>query len=209
MKYSYLLFFSIVLFFSNCDKPFATTPGTQGKNKVTGIYITSESLEIIGVWGNPSSDKNGIRKKKEVELSDEELPYAPNSFELNIPYPNPFAGSATVQFQLPVATSINLWYETAYLDQSDVPLPNQSKIERKFRKVYMIKDQNKPAGIHSVQLATLLNNNDEFDENGERIAPGFYRVFLQAGSFIAYHDIYIGGEGSNPPPGLKNYLYFR
>lgn len=209
MKHSYLLFFSIVLFFSSCDNPFVTTPGTQGKNIVKGIYITSEALELIDIWGNPLSEENGVLKSKMNQNSDEELPFAPNSFELNVPYPNPFRGSATVQFQLPSASSVTLWYETAYFPDSGFPLPNQSRIENKFRRVYLIKDQNKTAGVHSVQLATLLNSKDEFDENGERVAPGFYRVFLRAGSFTAFHDIYIGGEGVNPPPGLRNYLYFR
>lgn len=199
----------MAVFLCACDNPFATTPGTQGKNIVTGIYITSETSQLIDVWGNPSSYHNGAEKNKDPDVSDEEEAADPLFYTLEVPYPNPFRGSATVQFQLPSASSVTLWYETAYFPDSGFPLPNQSRIENKFRRVYLIKDQNKTAGVHSIQLATLLNSKDEFDENGERVAPGFYRVFLRAGSFTAFHDIYIGGEGVNPPPGLRDYLYFR
>jgi hypothetical protein len=207
MKIKYLFYISCILYFLGCDNPFVSTPGTQGNNIVTGIYITSEGGELYSVWGNPRTSRIGTSKEKSIVFNDEEITSLPPNFELNIPYPNPFVASATVQFQIPVASLVNVWYETAYMPQSNTPLPNQSKIEREFRRVYLIKKQNMAAGVHTVQLATLINSDDEFDENGEHIPPGFYRVFFQAGSFTAYHDIYIGGQGVTPPAGLRKYLY--
>jgi len=208
VKFSHLFLIPIVLLLSGCDNPFAVTPGTQGKNIVTGIYVTSEWGELYSVWGNPKTSRTGTSKEKNIFSSDEEEVGAPVSFELNVPYPNPFIGSSTVQFRLPVASSVTLWYETAYLSQTENVLPNQSRVERRFRRVFLVKDSKKAAGTHSVQLGTLLNNDNELDDNGERIAPGFYRVFIQAGSFTAFHDIYIGGIGYKPPIGLEEYLYY-
>lgn len=207
MKFSYLLFFSIVFFFSSCDNPFITTPGTQGKNIVTGIYKTNTSGEVYEVWGTPSSQRGGNLKSKDPDVSDEEDVGIATFSSFEIPFPNPFIASTTVQFQIPVATTVSIWLETAYLPQSDYPLPNQNRVERIFRKIFLLKESKMSAGSFSFIFSTLLNEDDEFDENGEQIAPGFYRVFIQAGSHISFHDVYIGGKGVNPPPGLGDFLY--
>ena len=202
-----ILVLPLLFLLEGCDNPFAITPGTQGENIVTGIYKTNTSGEVYEVWGTPSSQRDGNLKSKDPDVSDEEDVGIPAFFSFEIPYPNPFVASTTVQFQLPAATTVSIWLETAYLPQSDYPLPNQNRVERSFRKIFLLKESRMAAGSFSVIFSTLLNEDDEFDENGEQIAPGFYRVFIQAGSQITFHDIYIGGKGVNPPPGLGDFLY--
>jgi len=199
---SFVLYLGLIaVFLSACDNPFASTPGTQGKNIVTGIYITSEASELLGVWGNPSSYHNGAKRSKDPEITDEEE-HVPLYFSFEVPYPNPFLPTAMVQFQIPESVKVSIWYESAYLPDSESPLPNQNRTARPFKKVYVLEEVLKKAGAHVVTLSTRSG------ENGEEIlAPtGFYRVFMKAGDFVAYHDIYVRGDRSEAPIGLRDYF---
>ncbi|XWN37768.1 MAG: hypothetical protein ROO71_02345 [Balneola sp.] len=190
------------MFLCACDNPFATTPGTQGKNIVTGIYITSETSQLIDVWGNPRSYYNGAEKNKDPDVSDEEEVADPGFYSLEVPYPNPFVPSAMVQFQLPETAIVSIWYETAYLPESRFPLPNKNRTPRTFRKVFLIDEVQKNSGAHVVNLSTTIG------ENGEEInvPAGFYRVFMKAGDFVAFHDVYVKGAKSEAPVGLRDYF---
>lgn len=199
-----LLLLSFVLVFSACDNPFVSTPGTQVKNIVTGIYITNETGETVGVWGNPSSTIQAVGKRTNSDNADEELNELPQSFSMGVPYPNPFKYSARVRFSLPQATRVNLWYETAYLPETQNPLPNQSS-QRPFQRFYLVENFALNAGVHEVHFDTSLN---EEGEDEERISPGFYRMYLQTGSFVVTHDFYVIGERNQAPIGLRDYIWY-
>lgn len=195
MKLIYLYFILFTLVLLSCDHPFVVTPSTQGINTVTGMYITNENGEIYSVWRKPSVNENGGTEKINGQEEEFEIP---SSMALFTPYPNPFVTSTTIRFQLPSANYVSIWLETAYLPQSVYPLPNQSQIEKPFKRYFLLGSRFS-AGKHSLILGTVLN------EKGDRLPPGLYRIFFNAGNFTAYHDIYIPGEGISTPIGLSEY----
>ncbi len=84
----------------------------------------------------------------------------PDQFKLNQNYPNPFNPTTTIEYTLPIASTISL---TVYnmLGQEVVKLVN---------------NENKPAGSYSVQWNGL-------DRNGVKVSSGTYFYTLKFGNF--------------------------
>ena len=196
MKKLFYLSFSL-LFFITCNNPIAVTPGTQVNNIVTGIYITRESSEVIAVWGNPSSASTKSKSQ------DEEEEDSPASFGLSVPYPNPFISSKSIAFKIPNSSNVSLWLETAYLPDSESATPFQNVDPRKFQRIPVFENRKMTAGSHTVSTF----GTDLYSEClGGNLEVGFYRVFIQAGSFLSWQDIYVAGVEIQAPSGLRDYI---
>ena len=193
-KISKVLVFLFFILQIGCENPFTITPGIQSGNIVQGIFVTAETGETISTWGNPY--KAPIPSKG-ISI--------PNNFGLITPYPNPSISSFTVDFTLPTVAKVLMWIETAHLPDNGIILPFERRIERPFRQVILV-NQRMSAGSYSFSTHGTSIHSQCI---GGELEPGFYRLFLAAGSFSSYSDIYIAGEKGFAPPGLEKFIQYN
>jgi hypothetical protein len=204
MKIRFLLLASTVILLS-CKNPTAVTPGTQN-NVITGIKITSEiSPEVIAVWGNPNTN---YPDPPDVEPPDrncdlEECESLPEVYRLDVPYPNPSDGGGTnIPFSLPISSEVTVWMESGYWPGEDAILPFRNPTSSKpAQRIIFIDGMILQAGYHQV---TMGANTTCF---GGEVAPGFYRVFIKAGDFFQWQDVYLFGPKNTNPPGLDDLMF--
>lgn len=189
-----ILVLPLLFLLEGCDNPFAITPGIETENIVEGIFITSESGEILNKWGNPTQGTFPVKGSS-----------IPTQFGLSTPYPNPSISSFSFDFSLPKAAKVLIWLETANLPNNGANLPFERRIERPFRQVILV-NQRMSAGIHTYStFGTAIHSQCI----GGELEPGFYRLFITAGSFSFYSDIYIAGEKGFAPPGLEKFIRYN
>lgn len=189
-----LLGFPLLFLIAGCDNPFAITPGIETENIVEGIYITSENGEILNKWGNPTQGRLPVKGSS-----------IPTQFGLSTPYPNPSISSFSVDFTLPTAAKVLMWIEAAHLPDNGIILPFERRIERPFRQVILV-NQRMSAGSYSFSTHGTSIHSQCI---GGELEPGFYRLFITAGSFGSYSDIYIAGEKGFAPPGLEQFIRYN
>lgn len=196
----------LAIFLHSCDNPAALTPGNQGDNIVTGIFITNEtSPEALAVWGTPnqnfpdplqvSSDSQNCQP-----VENEECFEAPITFFISTPYPNPSDGNITLEYGLPHATNVSVWVESATWVGENSTLPLQTK--RPFQVFVYLDNVAQTAGHFSLRMDI-----NSVCSGGEAF-PGFYRIFLRTNNWLSWQDIYIYGPTGTNPPGLGDYGYF-
>ncbi len=195
----YLILFIALLI--SCDNPYVVTPGTQGKNIVTGLSITDEASNLISIWGGSPNRNYPSPPKVTPDSSrceESEHCFVPEDFRLKLPYPNPVTGSQNIGFSTPIPDKAKIWVETAYWSGNQSALPFNSSIDRPFQSVTLFEGELQQAAEYSFTLDLRLKC------NGGKFDPGFHRVFLKTESgFLAWQDIYVLGEQGSNPPGLE------
>lgn len=184
----------LLLLQQGCDNSFVITPGIKQENIVSGIYITTEEGRTIDVWGNP-----------EKAIGNTSNSVVPSHFGLTTPYPNPSISSFSFDYSLPQATKVLIWLETAHLPENGTMLPFERRTEKPFKRVVLV-NQRMFAGVYSFStFGTPIHS----ECIGGELEPGFYRLFIAAGSFSSYADIYIAGEKGFAPPGLEKFIRYN
>ncbi len=203
MKGIYLVLLLVLII--SCNNPIAITPGSGGKNIVTGISITSEtSPDVIAVWGTPNTNYPDPPEvtPENIDCNEEyECPDLPSSFGFFNPYPNPADGNINATFSLPVSSKVSLWVETAYWVAENENLP--FRVNRPFQVFNYIDDQELDAGSYSstMDIKSMCSGGEAY--------PGFYRVFIKTSNgFLSWRDIYIYGPKGTNPPGLGEYVFY-
>jgi hypothetical protein len=192
LENSFVLYLGLIAaFLSACDNPFASTPGTQGKNIVTGVFITDEGGGIYSAWGNPKSGGINV-KSKDSEVSDEGEVEASSFFSLRPLYPNPADGNMMIQADFPRASTVKIWMETAYLSLQDAESNDYQRFE-----LYDIESVPQGTNVFLMTKKSTCSNGD--------LRQGFFRVFVQFEDQLLWQDIYIGGVREQAPPGLREF----
>jgi hypothetical protein len=201
VKYHFLFSTFLILFFSSCDNPFGTTPGTQGKNIVTGIYMTSVFNDRIGIWGNPNFPV-GIEFEPEVveDTTQEEQVSVPLFFRMETPYPNPADGNMYISVSFPKTFHVKVWMETASLNISQTESISGIYSPGTFQKYVLFDGKISTPG----QYQFLMDKSTKCF--GGELNQGFFRVFVQVdGKYTLWKDIYIGGFREKAPPAFRNF----
>jgi hypothetical protein len=161
---------------------------------VTGIVITDEVGNELGIWGNPS--EFGAPESTQP-LSVRDVPRRP---ELASPYPNPTNIQLTIQYALPRSSHVKLWIVPAVLEgqeQEPLQFANASFAVPGGLAIRKMIDQVQPAGIHSVQWNT-------FDDNRQPAPAGFYRIYCQIDELLLWRDAFLFRDPCDLPLGLRN-----
>jgi len=194
-----LLFISAILFVMGCENPIVTTPGTQGNNIVTGIYVTDEGGEIYSVWGNPSSPEKIEFEPEVMEGNGDEYVYIQRYFEIYKPYPNPSHGDFIIGVSFPRIFDVKIWLETASLSINHSKMSNGVYSPQGIQKFVLYDGKIPKAGVHSFRLDKSTKC------NGGELNQGFFRVFVQVdGKHTLWQDVYVGGVREEAPQALRN-----
>lgn len=204
MKFVYLILISSILVFSSCDNPFASTPGTQGNNIVTGIYMTGEEGSTYSVWGNPIVPEKIEFEPEVIDNPDEDNGHneadvnSPSFFEMFPPYPNPADGNMSIGVTFPRRFDVKVWMETASLSINQSKQSNGLYRTDGIQKFVLFDEIISQAGHYTFNMS---RNTKCF---GGELNQGFFRVFVQIdGKHTLWQDIYIGGVREKAPPGLR------
>lgn len=201
MKSYNLLFISVILFVMGCENPIVTTPGTQGNNIVSGIYLTDEGGEIYSVWGNPSFPEKIEFEPEVMEGNGDEYVYNPRYFELHTPYPNPADGNMSISVSFPRIFEVKVWLETASLSINQSKISNGVYSPQGIQKFILYEDKIPKPGYYNFQLDKRTKC------NGGELNQGFFRVFVQVdGKHTLWQDVYVGGVREEAPPALRNVI---
>lgn len=200
MKFQFLFSTLLILFFSSCDNPFISTPGTQGNNIVTGIFVTGEEGSVYDVWGNPNPPERIEFEWEVVEDSNEEPDISePVFFEMGKPYPNPADGNMSIRVRFPRSFDVKIWMETASLSINPTQLSNGVYGPYDFQRFVLFDEEIPASGDYTFSM------NKKTKCFGGELNQGFFRVFVQVdGKHILWQDIYIGGVREKAPPALRN-----
>ena len=197
MKFHFLFSTLLILFFSNCDNPFVSTPGTQGKNIVKGIFVTGEDGSVYDVWGTPNPLESIEFEPDFFEDSNEEPDISgPVFFEMRKPYPNPADGNMSIRVRFPRRFDVKVWMETASLSINPTQLSNGVYGTNGFQRFVLFDEEIPAPGDYSFSM------NKKTKCFGGELNQGFFRVF--DGKHILWQDIYIGGVREKAPPALRN-----
>lgn len=196
MKKVFLLFLSLIAC-SDSETPLGA-PGYKTP-VVTGVVITSEIGEELGVWGEPSEN---ARPSNEKINSGGITPTFP--LEVFSLYPMPTNGSFTIQFAIGRESNVNIWIVQAEngVDHQAISsgnfwnsgLPSKDGIAIKTlvsRRFF--------AGVHQMIW-------DLKDDNHKKVTSGFYRVYVSAHNLLAWRDVAVFYDPDDLPTGLRNYF---
>lgn len=166
-----IVFLVISLFLISCSKdsenPLMHSPGGD-MPVATGLFITLEvSPEVVFVWGNPSG----------------------NSFC----YPT-IGSSTSILFSIPSETAVKVWVVPARLPQQNsndvINLLNAHFKNKSGLAVATLLDDIKNAGVYSLEY-------DFKDSEGNLLPEGFYRIYVQAGDWLRWCDVFNFRNESN------------
>ena len=165
---------------------------------ITGFFVTEEhSSNVRDVWGiptGPSQYLNNVTNYPYQKPGDPVDPggLIPTHFCLYVPYPNPFLGKVAIEYDLSRGTECKIWVVRGYpMAQENIPGATGNDLGMITVNVNyapgVVADGFHEAGTHRVIIA--------FEEDGKLIYPyGFYRVYMQAGDFFDWADIYFTTE---------------
>lgn len=140
-----------------------------------GITVTSELGEILGPvdaddWGCLGSiGRGGVGRMAE----EGPVPPPPTAVCLKEAFPNPATSATNLQIALPASSSLTL---TVY--------GRRGETGGRVQLVKTLLDGPFAAGTHQVRW-------DLTDEAGARVAPGIYRVLLEAGDQAICGDVQV------------------
>lgn len=173
---------------------------------VTGLRITtSAGPDVVTTWGNPGDPIDPPVHHYNGDERDTLVPETggiPVSYLSTALYPNPSDGVTAMEYALPKDSRVDLWvvrarwWESPNTDLvpifgSTVSVPNTLAIRTLARNEVF------PAG----QFLTIW---DGRDDNGDLVPSGFYRVYLQAGNYSSWRDMFLYRSFDDLPLGLKN-----
>ncbi len=182
---------------------------------VTGIYITNNTgPETIGIWGTPSdgsgtisagyplfsinsgNSTDGVTDLKQISA---ESPL-PSAVKLYNPYPNPFVENCAISFSLPVQSNVVLYVVPARWFGANSNDLNSSAgaitaTPKRTAIAILIRRQLK-AGLYECLWHS-------YDQNGNPLPPGFYRIYLRVGDTVCWHDVFLYNETTDLPVNLR------
>jgi hypothetical protein len=171
---------------------------------VTGIRVTAEeSPKQIAVWGNPGyPDPNAASGSIIRQFGDtvKPLPGA-TGFEMDNPFPNPAFGSLTIRFSLPVSKRTRIWVTTAQL-QGGLDITSFAGAitpSPESRLITTLLDDVREAGSWEFEWQFL-------DSEGNRVLPGFYRIYLQYDDKILWRDVLVYSNKMDLPSTLRELM---
>jgi hypothetical protein len=183
----------------------------------TGIYITTNSPDPIGVWGNPSDgssiisvgypvfsfnsgynmDTIRVQKRNTVMRQISVIPTAVN---LHNPYPNPFEGVCVINYSLPMSSNVLLYVVPArwYGKNSDDINSSVGAITAapKRTAIAILVSMVQAAGMYACQWRVR-------DQNGNSLPSGFYRIYLRVNDTVCWHDVFLYNEITDLPIGIR------
>ncbi len=211
----YYLSFALVPFLilnscSNSTEP-NELPGLFFETPViNGIIITNfYGPEEIGRWRNPQYPpgiSTNIGKTNAVEEAGKEIPGSiPKLIDMDNPFPNPTTDAVVIQFYLPAAAEVSIWFVKGRL-----PEENPKNVEAGSGGIFvstknkvgavLIDKNNFSAGIYRLVFEGKIED--------EYIPPGFYRIYFKAGKHLLWRDILIAKCKADLPPELRD-KYFN
>lgn len=198
MRQLLMLVVMCLLFNGSCRSPNSPTPlrapGLQTP-VATGLFITLEdSPEIVGVYGNPSSNPTFDHSNAgRFDASD-----LPTKFYLSVPYPNPNNGGAAIQFELPTQSTVTVYVVPASFMSPEgriIQFSNAAIHVARGLAIDVLIDRNLPAGFHVVLWSGR-------DQDGRRLPDGFYRIYAVINGHLLWQDALLLRDPCNAPPGL-------
>jgi hypothetical protein len=171
---------------------------------VTGIRVTAaESPKQIAVWGNPGYADPNAPSGSIIKLLGDTVKPLPGAtgFEMDNPYPNPAKGSLTIRFSLPVAKRTRIWVTTAQLQGSlDITsFAGAITPSPESRSITTLLDDVREAGNWELEWQFL-------DNKGNRVLPGFYRIYLQYDDKILSRDVLVYANELELPSTLRELM---
>lgn len=155
---------------------------------VEGIYITAEdSPEVLFAWQDPSPL---VYINVSEDSTNESNSSIPDTFGIDVPYPNPAQGHPQLSVYLPLDASVNMWITEARWREEESE-------EIKTPLTFDIVDQELQAGKHQFTADILV------DCLGGDFKAGFYRINIQAYDTTLHVDMYLLGYRENMPQSLK------
>jgi len=177
---------------------------------VTGIRITTPAgPSVVAVWGNPSDPMDPVvRYGYPADSPDTAAPVEgqiPDGYACSAWYPNPSDGSTVAEFAVPKSSLVDLWivrarwWETPDTDPvpvlgSTVPVPVNLAVRTVIRHVVM------PAGSYRFTW-------EGRDDNGDPVPSGFYRLYLKAGTYSTWRDMFLYRSLNDIPSGLRSIIH--
>jgi hypothetical protein len=147
------------------------------------------------VFGKPSSNPTiGNSSVGRLTVGD-----VPTRFYLNVPYPNPSSGGASIQFQLPAQSRVAIYIVPAsFMSQESriVQLNNATINTPGGLAIDLLLDRNLPAGHHVVFWPG--GNRD-----GALVPDGFYRIYMEVNGHLLWQDALLLRDPCSAPPGLR------
>lgn len=173
----------------NDSTPIDMNPATGG------IYITGENTpDEIGVYGSPSTSAEWI---------------VDNSIKRNslffTAFPNPFHGSTSLHFSLPIESNVKLTIVRARLKgagNNDIYSIGGGlfQVNSSSQAIELINEGHKP-GIYSIRW-------NGTDKSGKPVPAGFYRAYLQIGNNLIWRDLLVSQSKDDLPEELRRLVWF-
>lgn len=141
---------------------------------VTGLYVTND-FASLQTWQKPSS-------RGEIGI-----------------YPSVTNATTAIRFILPQSTEATVWITPAVLKGEELLHSSGGGLYAQISGVAIktFPKQSFPA--------LLINdvNWDLKDDHGNKVRPGFYRVFIETGDDVLYTDMFVYNDCSDIPHDIK------
>ncbi len=164
----------------------------------TGIFITAETGDVVGVFGNPSSRAALGDLKDNSNLQKAFSAVIPTRFLLDVPYPNPSNGEMTIRFGLPKESEVAIFVVRASFMNHEgriVQFSNATIRSHGGLATDILFNRKAVAGFHSVNWSGR-------DQTGNPFPDGFYRIYMQIGDEHLWQDVLLIRNICNAPAGL-------
>ncbi|MBL7994470.1 hypothetical protein JNM05_03785 [bacterium] len=173
------IIFGIFMGLTSCrdaDDTPMRTPNLQAPI-VTGLYVTNDFV-TLETWREPSSGGNiGV-------------------------FPSITSMRCATRFILPETGSATVWITSAYLKNGNLlnSLGAGQFANIPGVAVWTYSEQNYSGGVlNSVQW-------DLKDDQGNKVKPGFYRVFVQTDDDVLFTDMFVYHDCSDIPHDIKTHI---
>ncbi len=174
----WLFIFLLIFSCSNGPDTLVFPPGSM-QPVVTGIYITNENEEELGVLGNPSYSHSATQNSNEISLSVSGIE-DPAVVKANLPYPNPSSRIVTLRFSLLKRAKVNIFAVKAH-GSDDFPestfnlIGNAHYLAATNEPIKLIEEKVLQEGLHKITF--------DIPEYG------FYRIYFQTENFLTWVDV--------------------